>query len=194
VSPGASPADPAERISAAAAAEILGVDPTKVYRLMSKGRLKTFGEPHSFNRLRRGDVEEYRDRGEPISLRQAARILRRPTDFVRELIASGELFSITGSFHPVFQRDVERYAEQHPRPPVPSRPPPSGREGQIRTPAAARLLNMSNSNTRRLAAEGLIPADQDETGTYWYRPELLEMMLRSRAKTAEYDAIRAARS
>lgn len=184
--------DPDERISAAIAAEILGTDRNKVYRLMRKGRLKTHGELHSYNRLRRGDVEEYRARGEPISIRQAARILQRPTDDVRELIAASALISTTNSSHPLFQHDVERYAEQHPPPPAPPAPHPPGREGEIRTPAAARVLGMSNSNTRRLAAAGFIPADRDEHGTYWYRPELLEMMIRARAKTAEYDAIRAA--
>jgi predicted HTH domain antitoxin len=78
-----------DRISAAAAAEILGIDRDKVYRLMAKRRLPTYGGPHSYNQLRRSDIEQWRDRGEPIALTEAAKILRRSTDAVRELVQRG---------------------------------------------------------------------------------------------------------
>ncbi|TCN32158.1 helix-turn-helix protein [Kribbella orskensis] len=163
-----------DRISAAEAAVILGIDREKVYRLMDKGRIPTYGDPHSFNRIRRIDAEQLRDRGEPIPLSEAARLLRRPVGVVRDLVANGELHSIARSKRPVFRREVEQYAAQHPRPQEAAVPPP-GREGQVRTPAAARILDMSQSNTRRLAAEGLLPADRDDAGNYWYRLEHLEL-------------------
>jgi hypothetical protein len=149
------PSDSAnDRISAAEAAEILGLDRGAVYRLMAKGRLPTHGGPHSYNQLRRGDVVEYRDRGERIALAEAARILRRSIDGVRELVRQGELVSIANSRRPVFRNDVEQYAAANP---PPARTPPAGRDGQVGTPQAARILGISPSNTRRLAAEGKIP-------------------------------------
>jgi hypothetical protein len=172
-----------ERISAATAAEILGIDRDKMYRLMAKGRIRTHGEPHTFNQLRRGDVEELCDLGEPIPLTEAARILRCSANDVRRLIDAGELRAVAKSKRPVFRHDVERYAENHPPQAGPPSPPP-GREGQIRTPEAAKILGRSSSGTRSLAAAGKIPAEQDEDGIYWYVPERLQLVLRARAAAA----------
>ena len=67
-------ADP--RISAAQAASVLNMTVAQVYRLMRLGRLATHGPPGTSWQLLLSDVERYRDRGEAITVKEAARLLR----------------------------------------------------------------------------------------------------------------------
>jgi hypothetical protein len=169
-------ADP--RISAAQAATILGKTVEHVHRLMALGRLPTHGPPNTFWQLRLSDVERLRDRGEPIPLKEAARLLRCTTDDVRKLIADGKLTAVPGARRPVYLLEVQPLAaatELPPRPPHPQPPP----EGHVNTRDAAKILGRSISRTRQLAAEGRIPAQRDGNGNYWYKPDQLEMVRRA---------------
>ncbi|MFD7161105.1 hypothetical protein ACFV9C_41430 [Kribbella sp. NPDC059898] len=180
--PGRSPArddQRDERISAQTAAEILGTDRATVYRLMAKRRLPTYGKSHTFDQLRRGDVEELRNRGERIPLAEAAEILGRSVRQVRELITAGKLDAWSGSRRPVFRADVQRLAETMP----PSNWPPW--EGRLSTGAVAERLGKSRSRIYGLARDGLLPAIRDAAGRYWVDPHHLEMYVRAKRLEAE---------
>ncbi|MEV5967210.1 helix-turn-helix domain-containing protein [Kribbella sp. NPDC051952] len=164
-----------EWISAAEAARILGVGRRTVFRMLDRGELHR--DKH-YRMLRRSAVEAVRDGGEIVSLSEAARILARPLHHVRVLVANGELSSVPNPKWPVFRQDVERYAGGHPAPE--DRTPPD-RIGQLGTAGAGSVLNVSIDQVRRLARTGLVPADQDAKGRYWFRPDHLEMYQRSRA-------------
>lgn len=170
-----------ELISARVAAEIVGVDRPTMYRLMAKGRIPTSGGPHAVNQIRRRDAEELRDRGEPIALSEAARILKRPIGFVRDLVARGELSSWEGSRRPVFRGEVERYAADLPDTVWPTW------EGRLSTGAVAERLNRSRMTVYRLARAGLLPAVQDSAGRLWIDEHHLDMYLRARQFEAEAD-------
>jgi hypothetical protein len=168
-------ADP--RISAAQAATVLGKTVEHVHRLMALGRLPRHGPPSTFWQLRLSDVERLRDRGEPIPLKEAARLLRCATDDVRTLIADGKLTAVPGSRRPVYLLEVQALAAALDLPPRPHRPLPP--EDHVNTREAARMLGRSISRIRQLAAEGRIPAQRDENGNYWYKPDHLEMVRRA---------------
>jgi hypothetical protein len=167
-------ADP--RISTAQAATILGKTVEHVYRLMALGRLPTHGQPNTFWQLRLSDVERLRDRGEPIPLKEAARLLGCATDDVRKLIADGKLTAVAGSRRPVYLLEVQALAAAMDLPSRPAHPQPLPPKGHVSTREAAKILGRRISRTRQLAAEGRIPAQRDENGNYWYRPEQLEMV------------------
>ena len=85
-----------------------------------------------YRRYHRAALEALRDRGEAISIGEAAGILGRSRTAVRDLIAAGELHSSPNATFPLYRRDVERYAESH--------PPPDDRAEQLNADAAARVL------------------------------------------------------
>jgi hypothetical protein len=170
-------ADP--RISAAHAAAILGKTVEHVHRLMALGRLPRHGAPNTFWQLRLSDVEHLRDRGEPIPLKEAARLMRCTTDDVRKLIADGKLTAVPGSRRPVYLLKVQALAAALDMPTRPRHPQPLPPEGRVNTREAARTLGRSISRIRQLAAEGRIPAQRDENGNYWYKPDQLEMVRRA---------------
>lgn len=175
----ASTEEAAERISAQAAAEIVGVDRPTMYRLMANGRIPTYGGPHSFNQVRRRDAEELRDRGEPIPMSEAARILKRPVRLVQELVNSGKLNSWPGARRPVFRAEVERYATT-----LPPKDWPTS-EGRLSTGAVAERLGLSRSRVYGLARDGLLPAVRDVSGRFWIDPHHLDMYVRSKRLEAE---------
>jgi hypothetical protein len=137
-------------------------------------REQRYGPPNTFWQLRLSDVERLRDRGEPIPVKEAARLLRCTTDDVRTLIADGKLTAVPGSRRPVYLLEVQALAADTDVPPHQPLPP----EGCVNTREAARTLGPSISRTRQLAAEGRIPAQRDENGNYWYKRDQLEMVRR----------------
>jgi hypothetical protein len=184
-SPRPSDASAVEWISAAEAAEIVGVDRGQMYRLMAKRRIPTYGDPHSFNQIRRRDAEELRDLGERIPLSEAARMLRRSTQFVRELATAGKIRFWRGSLRPVFRSEIEQYAAT--LPPAVSRFPIT--DGRLSTGAAAERLDLSRSRVYGLARQGLLPAVRDESGRYWIDEHHLEMYLRAKRAEAAAEAL-----
>lgn len=150
--------------------------------MMAKGRIPTYGDPHSFNQIRRRDAEELRDLGERIPLSEAARILKRPSHAVRELAAAGKIRFWSGSLRPVFRREIEQCAAALPA--ASNRFPVT--DGRLSTGAAAERLNLSRSRVYGLARQGLLPAVRDAAGRYWIDEHHLDMYLR--AKRAEADA------
>lgn len=178
-------ADP--RISAAQAATILGKTVEHVHRLMALGRLPRHGRPNTFWQLRLSNVERLRDRGEPVPLKEAARLLRCTTDDVRKLIADGKLTAVPRSRRPVYPLEVQALAADMDVPPRQPHPQPLPPEGCVDTREAARMLGRSISRTRQLAAEGRIPAQRDENGNYWYKRDQLEMVRRAWSITESND-------
>jgi hypothetical protein len=171
-------ADP--RISADQAAAVLGVLVAQVYRMVAKGWLPAHGDKHSYRRLLLSDVEAFRDRGEPIPLKEAAQILRCTSDDIRQLITENQLTARPGSRRPVYRKEIEQLARERN---LPIRRTPSTQptrpEGHVNTTEAAKILSRSISRTRQLAAAGRIPAHRDDNGNYWYRPDHLEMTRRA---------------
>jgi predicted DNA-binding transcriptional regulator AlpA len=174
-----------EWISAAEAAEIVGVDRGQMYRLMAKDRIPTYGDPHSYNQIRRRDAEELRDLGERIPLSEAARILRHPIQFVRELAAAGEIRFWPGSLRPVFRSEIEQFAAS--LPPVSSSRP--ARNSRLSTGAVAERLGLSRSRVYGLARQGLLPAVQDKAGRYWVDEHHLGLYLRAKQAEAEAETL-----
>jgi hypothetical protein len=166
-------------ISAAQAATILGKTVEHVHRLMALGRLPKHGPPNTFWQLRLSGVERLRDRGEPISLKEAARLLRCATDGIRKLIADGKLTAVPGSRRPVYVLEVQALAAALDLPPRSRFSSASVARGPRQHREAARMLGRSISRFRLLAAECRIPAQRDENGNYWYKPDQLEMMRRT---------------
>jgi hypothetical protein len=154
---------------------MLGVSPRTVFRMVDRGELATRGRYAHLN-FSRASVEAAHLRGPAISLTVAARLLGRSTAFVRDLVAEGELTSFANPKWPVFQREVERYAQAH--------PPRPERAGQLTAEGAGEMLGMSAGQVRKLAAAGLIPSDCDDRGRYWFRREHLGLYLRARAAAA----------
>ena len=152
---------------------------------MAKGRIPTYGEPHSYNQIRRSDAEELRDCGERIPLSDAARILQRPLQFVRDLVDAGELHSWAGSLRPVFRNEVERYAAT--LPPT-SRGLPT-RAGRLSTGAVAERLGLSRSRVYGMARDGLLHAVRDQAGRYWIDEHHLDMYLRAKQAEAAAEAL-----
>jgi hypothetical protein len=143
--------------------------------MVDRGELETRGRYAHLN-FSRASIEAAQQRGQAISLTVAARIMGRSTDFVRDLIAAGELTSFSNPKWPVFQLEVERYARAH--------PPSSERVGQLTTEGASKLVGLSIGQVRKLAGAGLIPSDRDDRGRYWFRREHLALYLRARAAAA----------
>lgn len=174
-----------EWISAGEAAEIVGVDRGQMYRLMTKGRIPTYGTPHSSNKIRRRDAEELRDLGERIPLSEAARILKQPAQFVRDLAGAGKIRFWSGSLRPVFRSEIEQCAAALPA--VSNRFPVA--DGRLSTGAAAERLELSRSRVYGLARQGLLPAVRDAVGRYWIDQHHLEMYLRAKRAEAEAEAL-----
>lgn len=152
---------------------------------MAKGRIPTYGEPHSYNQIRGRDAEELRDRGERIPLSEAARILKRPIQFGRELVAAGELYSWPGALRPVFRDEVERYADRLP----PGARGLPARSGRLSTSSAAERIGLSRSRVYGLARDGLLPAVQDKAGRYWIDEHHLDMYLRAKEAEAAAESL-----
>jgi hypothetical protein len=148
--------------------------------MVDRGELETRGRYVRPN-FRRESVEAAKQRGPAISLTVAARILGRAPSFVRDLIAAGELTSFSNPKWPVFQLEVERYAQEHPPPPPGS---PSLDRGQLDTRGASEVLGLGVDRVRQLARAGLIPSDQDERGRYLFRSEHLASYMRAKAAAA----------
>jgi hypothetical protein len=144
---------------------------------MAKGRLTVHGGPHSYNQIRRRDAEELRDRGEPIPLSEAARILQRSTAYVRSLIDSGQLHFVENSTRPVFRAEVEQYAQDYPRRWLPGL---IGTDGRVSTIVAAKILGLSRQRTRELAQAEQLPALRDDKGRWWFRVDQVERAKRAR--------------
>ena len=143
--------------------------------MVDRGELETRGR-YAHRNFSRASIEASQQRGQAISLTVAARIMGRSTDFVRDLIAAGELTSFANPKWPVFRLEVERYARAH--------PPTPERAGQLTTEGASEMLGVGVGQVRELAAAGLIPSDRDDRGRYWFRREHLALYLRARAAAA----------
>jgi hypothetical protein len=157
-------ADP--RIAAGQAAVILGSPVAYVYRLIATGRLAAHGKKNSTRRVLLSEVTALRDRGEPIPLKEAARILRATTDEVRQLMADGWLTSVPRARRPVYREEVEELARNRGLPI--RRPASAGHlapEGHVNTAQAAGILGLGVSRTRQLAATGRIPPTAMPTAT-----------------------------
>jgi hypothetical protein len=167
------------RISVAQAAQILGKTRAQVYRMVKLGRLRRRGEPNKFRGLLLSDVLQCRDRGEPIEVADAAKVLGGTASDVRRLIAEGKLTLVPGSQRLLYETDVRELSRTWTRPARAKPQPPPGPEGHINTATAARLLGVSVSRTRHLASSERIPAHRDSMGRYWYRPGQLELVRRA---------------
>jgi hypothetical protein len=172
-------------VSGAEAARILGVSRRTVFRMVDRGELETRGRYERPN-FRRESIEAAKQRGPAISLTTAARLLGRSPNFLRDLIAAGELTSFSNPKWPVFRLEVERYAKEHPPPPPGS--PSLGRAGQLDTRGAAEVLGLGVDRVRQLARADLIPSDQDARGRYLFQSEHLASYMRAKtaATAAEY--------
>jgi hypothetical protein len=167
------------RISVAQAAQILGKTRAQVYRMVKLGRLRRRGEPNKFRGLLLSDVLQCRKRGDPIEVADAAKVLGGTASDVRRLIAEGKLTVVPGSQRLLYETDVRDLSRTRIRPARAKTRQPVGPEGHVNTAAAARLLGLSVSRTRQLAASERIPADRDGMGRYWYRPGQLELVRRA---------------
>jgi hypothetical protein len=156
------------RISVAQAAQILGKTRAQVYRMVHLGRLRRRGEPNKFRGLLLFDVLQCRERGDPIEVADAAKVLGGAAGDVRRLIAGGKLTLVPGSQRLLYETDVRDLSRTWTRPARVKPQQPVGPEGHINTASAARLLGLSVSRTRRLASSDRIPAHRDSMGRYWY--------------------------
>lgn len=169
------------RISPAQAAVVLGKPVAYVYRLMALGRLPTHGGSHSSRQLRLSEVEHHRALGDPIPLKEAARLLRCSTADVRKLIADGKLTGVHRSRRPVYLLEVQKLAAElgvpgrkrgRPRPdPMPA--------GYTHLRGAAKIPEVSLSTARRLAAQERIPAEHDTAGYWQFSIEKLDLIRRA---------------
>lgn len=101
-------ADP--RISVDQAAQVLGKTSAQVTRMIKLGRLPRRGEPNKFRGLLLSDVLRCRNRGEPIDLGAAAKLLRCAKGDIRQLIADGKLALVPGTQRRVYETDVRELA------------------------------------------------------------------------------------
>jgi excisionase family DNA binding protein len=177
------------RISVAQAAQILGKTRAQVYRMVNLGRLRRRGEPNKFRGLLLSDVLQCRERGDPIEVADAAKVLGCTASDVRRLVAEGKLMLVPGSQRLLYRTDVHKLSRTWIRPARAKPQQPDGPKGHINTAAAARLLGLSVSRTRHLAASERIPASRDSMGRYWYHPGQLELVRRA-WQTAEEDGRR----
>ena len=167
------------RISVDQAAQVLGKTPAQVYRLVKLGRLPRRGEPNKYRGLLLSDVLQYRERGDPIRVTEAAKIFPGSAADVRRLIVDGDLTLVPGSQRLVYEADVRDLARTWTRPARAKPRQPSGPEGHINTVTAARILGVSIDRIRHLAASERIPARRDSTGRYWFRPDQLQLVIRA---------------
>ncbi|MFG1626232.1 helix-turn-helix domain-containing protein [Kribbella sp. NPDC049227] len=167
-----------EWISAEKAADVLGVSESTVHRMAHRGLIELGS---GYRRYHRPSVEVLRDRGEPMSLSEAGRILHRSIAEVRQLHAAGKLGPFANATFPVFRREIERYADAH--------PPPSGRECRLNVTTAAEMLGLSKSTVHRLARSGRLPCDRDSRGQYWFRREHLTMYVRTRDAEDSFEGL-----
>jgi hypothetical protein len=144
------------RIPPAQAAVVLGVSVAQVYRLMKLGRLPRHGAPNTSWELLLSDVEQLRDRGRTITLKQAARLLHSSTEDVREQIDDGKLTGIPDSRRPVYLREARALARATnvPKTRNQQRQRTSPPAGHVNTKEAASVLGRSPSRVRQLAAQG----------------------------------------
>lgn len=186
---------PDPRITTAQAATILGLTPARVRYLVERGELPVHGSPHSQRRLLMSQVRRLAELGEPITLRQAAKILGCSTDDVRTLVAAGQLTHRARSNRPLYRPQVEDLARRRSVEPVVPRPRRRARPaGCVSTSEAAWILGVSRATVRRQAMEGLLPSTRDDRGHYWFRPDQLEMVVRARrdSERAELSVVPAA--
>jgi hypothetical protein len=172
-------ADP--RISVAQAAVVLGKTPAQVYRLIKLGQLRRRGGPNTHYGIALSDAVELRDKGEPISLKQAARKLARSVDATRELVADGHLPLVPGTKSMVYPADVAAIAAASAQPSIRR---PAGPDGYINAEATAKRLGLSTRYVRQLAAEEKLPAVYQD-GQYWFDPERIAMVRRARRARRE---------
>jgi len=144
--------------------------------MVKLGRLPKRGEPNKFRGLLLSDVLQRRERGEPIDLAAAAKLLGCSKAEIRRLIADGRLGVVPGTQRRVYETDVRELVSRRPPRKRTSPPTVSPPDGHIDTAAAALILGMSIRSTQRLAATERIPASCDSKGRYWYRPEQLELV------------------
>ncbi|MEU4607426.1 excisionase family DNA-binding protein [Kribbella sp. NPDC023972] len=62
--------------------------------------------------MRLSDVEHHRDRADPMTLKEAARLLRCSKDDIRKLIADGNLTAVHRSRRPVYRLEVQKLATE----------------------------------------------------------------------------------
>jgi hypothetical protein len=167
------------RISVAQAAQILGKSPVQVYRMVKLGRLHRRGEPNKFRGLLLSDVLQCRERGDPLEVADAAKVLGGTASDVRRLIAEGKLTLVPGSQRLLYETDVRELSRTWTRPARAKPQQPAGPDGHINTSAAARLLGVSVSRTRQLASCERIAARRDNMGRYWFRPGQLKLVRRA---------------
>ncbi|WP_432887953.1 helix-turn-helix domain-containing protein [Kribbella sp. CA-245084] len=169
------------RITVAQAAAVLNKTPTQVRRYITMGRLPRHGPPNNFRPVLLSDVEALRDKGEPISLKVAARKLGRSIAATLELVADGELPLVPGTKTMVYPADIAAIRKTL----TPRRiRQPQGPDGYIDTKHAAERLGLTGPYVTQLAAEEKIKAVFQD-GQWWYDPGHIEMVRRARRARRE---------
>jgi hypothetical protein len=175
------------RISIAQGAAALGKTVAQVHRLVKVGRLPRHGPANNGRPLLLSEVEALRDKGEPVPVTVAARILRRSLESVLELVAGGQLPMVPGTKARVYQADVDaivatakkvrsaKKAAKRAR----TRRPQVGPPGYLNSRQTAEKLGITAIGVTQMAADERIPA-VFKNGRWWFDPERVEMICRAR--------------
>ncbi|MEU4292095.1 hypothetical protein AB0E63_28050 [Kribbella sp. NPDC026596] len=164
------------RISLSQGAEVLGKTLAQVRRYVAQGRLPRHGPANNFWPLLLSEVEALRAKGEPISLKDAARKLSRSLAATKELVADGHLPLVPGTKSPVYPADVAAIADTHSRWSIRR---PSGPPGYVDSKQAAQILGLTGPYVTQLAAEEKLPAIFQD-GQWWFDPDQIELVRRAR--------------
>jgi hypothetical protein len=167
-------ADP--RISLGQGAAVLGKTVVQVRRLITLGRLPRHGPANNFRPLLPSEVEALHAKGEPISLKEAARKLSRSLAATRELVADGHLSLVPGTKSLVYPADVAVLARA---PSQRSIRRPAGPPGYLDTKQAGHHLGLTGPYVSQLAAEEKLPAIFQD-GQWWFDPDQIELVRRAR--------------
>jgi hypothetical protein len=164
------------RISLAQGAAVLGKTVVQIRRHITQGRLPRHGPANNFRPLLLSEVEALHAKGEPISLRDAARKLSRSLEATRELVADGHLPLVPGTKSLVYPADVAAVTRTYGQRPIrrPTAPP-----GYLDTKQAAHRLGLTGPYVSQLAAEEKLPATFQD-GQWWFDPDQIELVRRAR--------------
>lgn len=171
------------RISITQGAAVLGKKPYQVHRLIRLGRLPRHGPPNNWRPLLLSEVEALRAKGEPLRMKDAARMLHLSVNATLELVDTGRLPLVPGTTSMVYTADVATTLAAMVRPPR-RRPRssmrrPKGPPGFLNSKQAAERLGLTAIYLTQLAAEEKAPAVFRD-GQWWFDPEHIEMLRRAR--------------
>jgi hypothetical protein len=103
---------------------------------------------------------------------------------VERLLRSGDLDRYPDRQRPVLAYSVQALLDTGWRPAV-----DPAHHGRVPTSEAAKILGLPQAETRQRAADERLPAVKDARGTWWFRPDQLQAIMRARRSEDTGDLI-----